>query len=88
MTEDQEEINKEGYNAFLDNQKECSNPYSGIDAEYWSDGWEDAADDDRERTAKSNQEYADTVTPEFVAEQNALQDKALSGVHINARNSA
>lgn len=41
----QEEIYQEGYRAFLDGESEFSNPYTDLDAEYWSDGWEDAKED-------------------------------------------
>ncbi|EHY9845550.1 MULTISPECIES: hypothetical protein [Vibrio] len=51
MSEDQEIVYQEGYNAFLGGEEELSNPYSGLDAEFWSDGFEDAKED-TERTAK------------------------------------
>jgi ribosome modulation factor len=45
MSEKQEEIYQEGYRAFLNDESEGSNPYTNLDAEYWSDGWEDANED-------------------------------------------
>lgn len=45
MDEEQEAIYQQGYRAFLDGRSELSNPYSGLDAEYWSDGYADAEDD-------------------------------------------
>lgn len=43
-----EEIYSEGYRAFNDDSSELTNPYSGIDAEYWCDGWEDAKEDEEQ----------------------------------------
>ncbi|EMY6611161.1 MULTISPECIES: hypothetical protein [Vibrio] len=45
MNEEERIIYEEGYNAFLSDVPELSNPYDGISAEYWSDGWEDAKED-------------------------------------------
>ncbi|WP_394222712.1 hypothetical protein [Alteromonas gracilis] len=45
MNDEQEQLYREGYAAFLEGVEEHSNPYSNLDAEYWSDGWEDAKDD-------------------------------------------
>ncbi|ANS87805.1 hypothetical protein VSVS12_04105 [Vibrio scophthalmi] len=38
-------IYNEGYYAWQQDKKEEDNPYSGMDAEFWSDGWQDAEDD-------------------------------------------
>lgn len=46
MNDEQQEIYDEGYSAFYNDKEESDNPYTGIDAEYWSDGWEDASDDE------------------------------------------
>ncbi|WP_234498176.1 ribosome modulation factor [Vibrio maritimus] len=43
----QDDIYQEGYDAFNSDESEHSNPYDGLDAEYWSDGWEDAHDDSK-----------------------------------------
>lgn len=40
---------QDGYNAFLDGDSELANPYTGIEAEYWSDGWQDAQEDEKQR---------------------------------------
>ncbi len=45
MNEEQEAVYQEGYGAFLEGVKDYNNPYSGLDAEFWSDGWEDACED-------------------------------------------
>lgn len=45
MNEIQESIYQEGYSAFSSGEPEHSNPYSELDAEYWSDGWEDGKED-------------------------------------------
>ena len=44
-----DEIYNEGYRAFLNDLSEVSNPYTGLDAEYWSDGYEDAREDEEIR---------------------------------------
>lgn len=53
MTEEQQAIYDEGYDegrlAFELGSSEHSNPYTGLDAEYWSDGYEDALEDDAQR---------------------------------------
>ncbi len=46
MNSEQQAIYQEGYNAYFNGDPETSNPYSDLDAEFWSDGWEDAQDDD------------------------------------------
>ena len=43
------EVYNEGYKAFLNNLTKASNPYTGLYAEYWSDGYEDAHDDEEIR---------------------------------------
>lgn len=40
-----EAIYQEGYSAFHAGKNEFNNPYTGLEAEYWSDGWEDASED-------------------------------------------
>lgn len=45
MNDQQEAVYQLGYQAYLSGESELSNPYDGIDAEYWSDGWEDAKED-------------------------------------------
>ncbi len=45
MDEEQEAIYQSGYQAYLSGESELSNPYFGLDAEFWSDGWEDAKED-------------------------------------------
>jgi ribosome modulation factor len=45
MTQEQEEIYQEGYRAQQMGQPEESNPYTGLNAEFWSDGWDDSAED-------------------------------------------
>lgn len=49
MTEEQQAIYYEGRFAFELGCSEDSNPYTGLDAEYWSDGYEDALEDDAQR---------------------------------------
>lgn len=46
MNKEQQELYDEGYSAFHNDKEESDNPYEGMDAEYWSDGWEDASDDE------------------------------------------
>ncbi|EIE1260403.1 TPA: hypothetical protein ACF5BV_003913 [Vibrio parahaemolyticus] len=53
MTPEQKEIYEEGYSAFLNSEQDTSNPYSGLDAEYWSDGYEDAQEDLKNKEGKS-----------------------------------
>lgn len=45
MNSQQLEIYQQGYNAFLNGEIDTSNPYLSLEAEYWSDGWEDAQED-------------------------------------------
>jgi len=45
MNERNQEIYRDGYEAYDYGETECDNPHTGIDAEYWSDGWEDAKED-------------------------------------------
>lgn len=40
-----EEIYQEGYQAWRFDLSEDSNPYSGIAAEHWADGYDDARED-------------------------------------------
>ncbi|EJG1732803.1 ribosome modulation factor [Vibrio parahaemolyticus] len=54
MSEEQEIVYQEGYNAFLSGEEELSNPYRGIDAEFWSDGFEDAKEDTEQRINNSD----------------------------------
>lgn len=49
MNKEQEAIYREGYNAFLSNEASHANPYDGLLAEYWDDGWSDAEADEQER---------------------------------------
>lgn len=44
MSIEKEAIYREGYAAYFRMEEE-HNPYEGIDAEYWSDGWTDAEED-------------------------------------------
>lgn len=44
MTDD-DDFHQEGYRAFLAGLSEDENPYTGLAAEHWSDGWEDAQED-------------------------------------------
>ena len=39
-----ESVYQEGYGAFLAGVKDYNNPYYGLDAESWSDGWDDACE--------------------------------------------
>lgn len=48
IDEHENEIYQEGYQAVLDEQSDDRNPYSGMDAEFWSDGHEDAIEDLRQ----------------------------------------
>ncbi|MEW8525457.1 MAG: hypothetical protein AB2552_20645 [Candidatus Thiodiazotropha endolucinida] len=43
--DDNDEIYQEGYRAHQMGESEDYNPYTGLDPEYWSDGWEDSAED-------------------------------------------
>lgn len=43
---EKDEIFNEGRLAYFDGAEEHQNPYDGLLAEYWSDGWADAQDDD------------------------------------------
>lgn len=45
MDNEQQEIYDEGYKAYCPQSENELNPYSGNDAEYWSDGYADAEDD-------------------------------------------
>lgn len=45
MDEEQQELYDEGYRAYDPDDLE-NNPYTGMDAEYWSDGYADAEEDD------------------------------------------
>lgn len=50
MDNEQQEIYNEGYQAYSHDKDEAlSNPYSGLDAEFWSDGWADAEEDEAQR---------------------------------------
>lgn len=40
-----QEIYDEGYKSALLGESENSNPFDGIEAEYWSDGFEDGKED-------------------------------------------
>lgn len=42
---DLEECFNEGYRAYYDDKDETYNPYEGMEAEWWSDGFEDATDE-------------------------------------------
>lgn len=46
-TEDAEKAYQEGYRAGSSGCSEESNPYSDMAAEFWSDGHEDAVEDNR-----------------------------------------
>lgn len=60
MNEEQQEIYEEGRRAYFDSVSddisEFMNPYSGLDAEYWSDGYEDAKEDYEQEQRASNKE--------------------------------
>ncbi|MGR5159214.1 ribosome modulation factor [Vibrio owensii] len=45
MNKQEQDIYQEGYNAYLSGESDTSNPYNDLDAEFWSDGWEDAQED-------------------------------------------
>lgn len=45
MNEEEQALYDEGYNAYFRDKEDHQNPYNGMDAEYWSDGWEDAQED-------------------------------------------
>lgn len=47
-TEDAEEAYQEGYRAGSSGCSEESNPYSDLAAEFWSDGYEDAIEDNQQ----------------------------------------
>lgn len=47
-TSETEQAYNEGCDAYYDGCSEDDNPYDGILAEYWSDGWEDAKEDDKQ----------------------------------------
>ncbi|NVP01920.1 hypothetical protein HWA77_17025 [Photobacterium damselae subsp. damselae] len=44
-----EEIYQEGYTAYFDGKDELYNPYDGLRAEHFSDGYCDAQEDDEQR---------------------------------------
>lgn len=46
MTKEQQELYNEGYKSFIFGYSYECNPYSGSNADYWADGWEDAQDDE------------------------------------------
>lgn len=50
MNEEQQEIYDEGYRAYESGESAYANPYSGLDAEFWSDGYDDAACDELEQS--------------------------------------
>lgn len=41
MKQEQEQIYNEGYAAYNSGYPEEYNPYTDLNAEYWSDGWAD-----------------------------------------------
>jgi len=43
MTPEQQAIYDEGKSAAFEGENSC--PYSGLDAEFWYDGWEDGNED-------------------------------------------
>ena len=45
MSKEKQEIYDEGYHAYCPQSACENNPYTGMDAEYWSDGYADAEDD-------------------------------------------
>lgn len=45
MDEEQESIYQEGYGAYFNGESEESNPYDALNSEFWSDGWDDAKED-------------------------------------------
>lgn len=47
MNKDQFDTYQQGYNAYLDGADETSNPYNGLSSELWSDGWQDAEEDEQ-----------------------------------------
>lgn len=49
MTPEQQKIYQEGYRAYLNGKAETANLYSGLAAEFWSDGWEDSSEDEGQR---------------------------------------
>jgi hypothetical protein len=48
MNDDQQEIYNEGFNDYHRGQDEDCNPYCGLNAEFWGDGWCDACEDDNQ----------------------------------------
>lgn len=46
MTTEEEEIYDDGYSAYQSGDTEEQNPFLGTEAEFWSDGWSDAEEDD------------------------------------------
>ena len=46
MNQDQEGIYYEGYRDYQMGESENPNPYTILDAKYWSDDWEDSAEDE------------------------------------------
>ncbi|WP_422483258.1 ribosome modulation factor [Vibrio harveyi] len=48
---------QEGYNAFLNDEPELSNPHTDLDAEFWSDGWADAQEDESQNENLQVLEY-------------------------------
>lgn len=41
-----DDIYNEGYHDYQSGFKEWENPYIGLEAEYWTDGWTDAEEDE------------------------------------------
>lgn len=46
MNEEEQALYDEGYQAYFKDQKEDAHNYKGLDAEFYTDGWQDAQDDE------------------------------------------
>ena len=53
MNNEQQEIYDEGYRAYNSGSSELNNPYTGLDAEFYSDGYEDAKEDAEQAEKRS-----------------------------------
>ncbi|MEZ9699743.1 hypothetical protein AB4455_10225 [Vibrio sp. 10N.261.46.E12] len=53
MNIEQQEIYDEGYRAYNSGISEHNNPYTGLEAEFYSDGYEDAKEDAEQAERRS-----------------------------------
>ena len=76
MTQEQEDIYNEGRLDYYFGAEEYSNPYTGIEAEYWSDGWEDAAEDAEAEQVGRGERDGPYQSPDGVTNLNRELDQA------------